>query len=99
MIVRLHNGVEPGKFLFEGRDRKECAEFIQKVTPKYFSTDELRINGLPVCYILHVEKDPAETRTMKKMQLVHLDIARAKKSTSREEYNKEFFAYMQREGC
>ena len=98
MIVWLHNGIGSEEFLFEGRDRKECVEFIQKVTPKYFSTDELRVNGLPVRYILRIE-DPAETRTMKKMQLVHLDIARAKKSTSREEYNKEFFAYMQREDC
>lgn len=98
MIVRLYDGVEPGKFLFEGKDRKECAEFIQKVTPKHFSIDELRINGLPVRYILRVE-DSAETRTIKKMQLVHLDITRAKKATSREEYRKEFIVYMQREDC
>lgn len=98
MIVRLHDGIGPGKFLFEGRDHKECAEFIQKVTPKHFSTDELRVNGLPIGYILHVE-EPIEMKTMKKMQLVHLDITRAKQSTSREEYKEEFSAYMQREDC
>lgn len=34
-----------------------------------------------------------------KMQLVHPDFTRAKKSTSKEEYREAFFAYMQREDC
>ena len=38
-------------------------------------------------------------KTVKRMQLVHPSFMTAKKSTSREEFNKEFFAYMQREDC
>lgn len=34
-----------------------------------------------------------------KLQLVHPDFTTAKRSTKREEYNEEFFAYMQREDC
>ena len=59
--------------------------------PDFYPVEKEELIKLKKADIIKVAK--------KKMPLVHLDFATAKQSTSREEFNKEFFVYMQREDC
>lgn len=93
--------VQFAKLMVDIQDHPQYWVTMRKVARKNTNIIILEVIDKEEDGLLSIRQESVVENVAKnvKMQLVHPDFTRAKKSTSKEEYREAFFAYMQREDC